>query len=403
MIRMGGGRGTIGHMGAALLLAAMASPAGTALPSLAEEQRALVRARQQAQEARLRSEALEQRADKAAADADRARDRAAAVAARIQQAEADLRAGEARIAILDRMSREQAARLAARQEPVMRLTAGLQTMANRPPVLALLQPGTVSDTVHLRMVLADIIPVIAARTRGLRAEIARLQALRADAQLARTALTRSRETLSARRAELARIEAEKRIASRGLRDSAAQETERALAMAEDARDIADLMKQIEDAGTVRAALAALPGPVLRPARPGDAALPGEASRAAEAATPPYRLPVIGDVVTGFGEVSQSGVRARGLTIATSPGATVVAPADGRVAFAGPFRDYGQIVIIDHGSGWTSLITAMRRLSVRVGDTLRQGDPVGIAATERPRITVELRRQDRAVDIAALLR
>lgn len=404
---MGGGSvmkamGLLGAVAAGMAMLGMRVVSAQTGASLADEQQALARARAQAQEAKTRSEAFERDAASAQAEADRARNRAAAVAARIQQAEADLRAAQARVAILADMQRVQARRLAARQAPIARLTAGLQTMAHRPPILALMQPGSIADTVHLRMVLAQVMPVIAQRTAGLRAALEESRALQSDAELARASLARSHDELTRRRAELARLEVEKRIASRRYRDSAAEETERALAMGEDARDIVDLMKRMEDAGAVRATLISLPGPILRPARPGEAQLP--TVQAVQPATvPAYRLPAVGDIVTGFGELSNSGVRSRGLTIATQPGATVIAPAGGRVAFAGPFRDYGQIVIIDHGTGWTSLVTHMRRLSVAVGETVRQGEPIGITAPAKPQVTIELRREDRPVDIAALLR
>lgn len=400
------GRGMFGALfaalaaGAAVLMLSVA--VAQAATSLADEQRALTRARAQAREAKVRSEAFERRAKSAEVEAERARNRAAAVAARIHQAEADLRVAQARIAILTDMQRVQARRLAERREPIARLTAGLQIMAHRSPILLLMQPGSIADTIHLRMVLAEVMPVIARRTAGLRAELVKSKALQAEAERARTALARSHDELTRRRAELARLETGKRIASRRYRDSAADESERALAMSEDARDIVDLMERMEDAGAVRAALISLPGPVLRPARPGETRLPA-AQPAVAPAVPAYRLPVVGDIVTGFGELSDSGVRARGLTVTTQPGATVVAPAGGRIAFAGPFRDYGQIVIIDHGAEWTSLITHMRRLSVAVGESVRQGEPIGVTAPVKPQVTIELRREDRPVDIAALLR
>lgn len=405
------GRGAIrGGIGATAIacvaIAAFSVPVGApgrAAPSLVEEQRALLNARAQADEARRRSETLDRRAAGAAAEADRARDRAAAVAARIQQAEADLRAGQARIAIVAALQARQARRLAERQAPIARLVAGLQAITRRPPVLALLQPGSIADAVHMRIMLSSALPIIAERTAGLRAELAKSRALRRDAELARGALLAIRGQLTERRAELARLEASRRIASRAFRDSAAMEADRALAMGENARDIVDLMQRIEDAGTVRAALMTLPGPMLRPPQPGEAPLPSQQSTAAGGAMPAYRLPVVGDIVSGLGELSDNGVRSRGLTIATAPGAAVIAPAAGRIAYAGPFRDYANIVIIDHGAGWTSLVTQMRRLSVGVGETVRQGDPIGIAGPVKPQITVELRRGDRPVDVAALLR
>jgi septal ring factor EnvC (AmiA/AmiB activator) len=111
--------------------------------------------------------------------------------------------------------------------------------------------------------------------------------------------------------------------------------------------------------------------------------------------------VLGRVVTGLGEISETGVRSRGLTLATPPNAQVVAPASGGIQYAGSFRGYGQILIIDHGGGWTTLITGLGGVSVKVGDTVVQGSPVGRAGSGNPRITVELRRQGEPVNIAPL--
>jgi len=386
-------------------MALLAQPAGSPVPgtSMAEEQAALLRARAQAEDARKRSEALEARARQSAVEADRTRDQIAALAARIQQSEADLRAGQARIAIIARLQRAQAQRLSVRQQPIVRLTAALQQIARRAPILSLVEPGTVGDAVHRRIVLAQVLPQVMDRTRGLRAEIARSADLRASAEAAADALARTRDGLAAHQRTLAALEQRQRVATRDLRESASLETERALAMGEQVRDIGELMDRIEDAGVIRDALMALPGPTPRPAAPGSALPSDRATPDGQAAPPAYRLPVVGDVVTGFGELSPSGVRARGLTIATAPTATVVAPAAGRVAFAGPFRGYGRIVIIEHGGGWTTLIAQLDRVSAQVGDQLRQGDPVGATGAGKPRLIVELRRQDRPIDIAALLR
>jgi len=374
--------------------------------SLAQQRSALVRATAQANDARKRSEQLEGRASLTTAAADRTRDQAAALAARIQSSEAELRAGEARIAILATQQRAQARRLAVRRAPIARLTAALQQLAQRSPILALLEPGPVGDAVHRRIVLSQMLPVVLARTKGLRAELARSAALRRNEEQAAAAIRKTRSDLEDQRKSLATLEQRLRIAARQLHETAGAETERALAMGEEARDIGDLMGRIKEAGTVREALLRLPGPTLRPDAPGATAAPlsTAASVGPVLRPPPYRLPVIGDVVTGFGEVSSEGVRSRGLSIATSPSAAVVAPAAGRVAFAGPFRGYGQILIIEHDGGWTTLIANLGRLSASVGDELRQGDPVGNAASgTRPRIALELRKGETPVDIVGLLR
>lgn len=401
----------LGALTAGAALAPMRLPAanegaiilsGAGGTTLAQEQQALKSARRQSEEAQARSARLEQQASLARDEAEQARRRAAALAARIQQAEADMEAARARIAIIARLQRAQAARLAQRQEPVVRLTAALQMMARRPVALALAQPGSIVDAVHMRAVLGQVLPVIEQRTAGLRAELARSRALRATAQQAADALAQAQADRKQRQDALAALEALKRVAARDYGANAGLESERALALGEKARDIVDLMDRLEEAGDLRDRLAALSGPLMRPARPGNAAAPEPDRARSDAGPPPYRLPVLGQLVTGMGEVNDGGVRSRGLTLVTRPGAQAIAPTAGKIAFAGPYRDYGQILIIDHGQGWTTLITGLHRVTAQVGDSVRQGDPVGVTGAERPNITVELRRNGRPVDIVPLV-
>jgi hypothetical protein len=126
----------------------------------ATEAQALSQAKQQAEDALRRSQVLERQADAATGEAEKARAAASALVARIEAAEADITAAETRIRIVDALRREQRARLAERQAPVVRLTAALQTMARRPPALALVQPGSVDEVVHVRSLLASTLPVI---------------------------------------------------------------------------------------------------------------------------------------------------------------------------------------------------------------------------------------------------
>jgi septal ring factor EnvC (AmiA/AmiB activator) len=107
---------------------------------------------------------------------------------------------------------------------------------------------------------------------------------------------------------------------------------------------------------------------------------------------PYLLPVTGRTILGFGASATQGAEpSRGLTLAPRASAQVVAPAAGRVAFAGPYRGYGRIVILEHPGGWTSLVTGLARTDVDVGERLVAGAPLGIAPASAPEITLELRR------------
>jgi septal ring factor EnvC (AmiA/AmiB activator) len=379
----------------ALSFAAAALLAGgwAAAQNVADGPRDLVVAKQEAEQARRRSELLERQAERATGEATRAHAEAAALAAHIQAAEADITAAETRIRLVEQLRGGQRARLAEKQAPLIRLTAALQTMARRPAALALVQPGTVNEIVHVRSLLASSMPVIRARTEALRAEIEQGNRLRKDADTAYAALTAGREDLKRRRVALAQFERTQREKSRDLMESALNESDRALALGEEARDLAARAGTRSFQDALRRRLAALPGPVPRP---------GAQSGTPPRAGPTYILPVAGRLVTGMGEISDAGVHARGITFAPTSGAEVIAPAPGRIAYAGPFRGYGEIVVIDHGSGWTSTITDLASLGVRVGDTVRARQALGRVAQRDPRVTVELRRNGRPFPIAPLI-
>jgi len=389
-------------VGILLALLAVASGTYAAAQTIEASTAALQRAKDEARRANERSAEFERQAARANSDAARARAAQAAVAARIQSAEQDIAAAQARIAIVEQLRMRQRARLAAQQQPIVRLAGALQTMAQRPPALALVQRGSIDDLVHVRALLGAQLPIIRARTVGLRAEVARGTRLAAQAKAAADTLSQGRRRLEAERAQLARLEASQLIRRQAMIDSAEHETDRSLALGEDARDIVDLMDRLETQAAVGDRLAALPGPTLRPQIPGLAPLPRPERGRAGRQTLAYRLPVVGRIVTGLGEVSGAGVKSRGLTLLAAPGAQVVAPAAGRIAYAGAFRGYGRIVIVDHGGGWTSLVTALDTLSVRVGDGVDRGSPLGRTAGHRSNVTVELRRDGQAVDITPLL-
>lgn len=352
---------------------------------------AIAAAEREASEAAARSDRLSKAAAEATTEAERHRARSEALIADIQSAEAAITAAEARIALIERSRAEQRARLAERQQPVIRLTAALQTMAMRPPALALVQPGSVEEMVRVRALLASTLPVIRARTAGLRAEVEAGDRLREQAEAAVAALAAGRDALAGRRTELARLEEAERQRARGLAASALLESDRSIALGEEARDLTGEMRSRQYQGRLRAELAALPGPVIRPS--------AGTGATANSAPPPYRLPVQGRLVTGMGEISDAGVHARGLTFDTAAGAPVIAPRSGTIAYAGRFRSYGEVVVIDHGGGWSSTVTGLAALRVRPGDRVEAGTPLGRSGG---RLTAELRHDGRPHSITSFI-
>lgn len=362
--------------GLALLGAAPAPPSSADRAAAAAERRAA---------------RLEARADAAVSESRRGALRQAAVAARISAAAAAIRAAEGRVVASDRALADGRARLAAQQAPLARLMAAVQSLARRPAAIAVVQPGSTADIVHARALLGTMLPVIRARTASVRQELDRLRELRATAANAATALAQGRERLAAEHLALARMEGQDRLRQGGGRGV---ESDRAIALGERARDIAALMATTAAAAEVRTSLASLDGPLPRP---------GDSAPAARFSQAPYRLPAAGRIVEGLGELSDNGVRSRGVTLAVAAGARVVAPAAGRVVFARRFRAWGTVVILDHGNGWSTALTGLDAADVPPGTQVRAGQPIGRAAmADAARIGVELRRRGNPVDLVQLI-
>jgi septal ring factor EnvC (AmiA/AmiB activator) len=362
-------------------------------------QRALADARTAGAEAGRRAARLEASARQAEAAVDATARQAASLAARIQQAEAEITAAEAQAGLIAREQAALRARLAERQQPLVQLTAALQRLSRRPTGFALLRPGSLRETVYLRATLDAMLPEIQRRTADLRAEIARGRKLQQQASANAAALRQGRANLAEQRKALVATEARQRLAARAAGGEAAREADRALALAEQARDLGGLLGQLEQAGQRRAALAALPGPILRPPQPANATVGPESLPVALPAErlSGFILPLAGRLVTGFGVQRPGQPLSRGVTLAARPRAQIVAPAAGRVAFAGPYRGYGQIVIIEHPGGWTSLVTGLAVLDVAVGDALVAGSPLGQAGGGNPLVTLELRKGGQPVN------
>lgn len=353
----------------------------------------LERASRASAEAEERAIRFASQAEAASEEADRAANEAAALAARIQGTEAEIAVAQARYSIAQVDRARLAQDLATRQEPLVRLTAALQTSARRPLALSALQPGSLKDLVYVRAVLDSAVPQVRERTAALREELEQGRRLERRARRALTGLREAERDLAARRTELAAIEARARTASSAARGNAAREEERALALAEDARDLDGLVDRLDQNADRRRALAALPGPVLRPDSQGGLAgvsAPAPASPAPTGAPRAFQLPVQGRTITGFGELRPSGLRSRALELLPVPGAQVVAPSGGRVAFAGPYEGFGRIVILEHADGWTSVITGLARTDVGVGEELIGGAPIGVADGTGGLVTIELR-------------
>jgi murein hydrolase activator len=374
-----------------LLVALTVLGAGASLPAQSGgDVDALRNAKARAGEAERRSEILRQEASSAEGAADRVLAQRAALAAEIDAANAQIAAARARIAIIATEQRKQAAALGEASEPLLRLNALLQKMTTQPTALLLTQPGDRRDYIHLRATMAAIEPTISRRTAALRRQIAAQRELRKQELVAIGSLETARKDLAKRRTALATLENDSRDKAVMLSADAALEYERAIGQGERARDLVERIDANRDSAQNAAALAELDLPAARG---------GNRSAASAKA---YILPVRGSIVAGFGELNPTGYRERGIRLSVMPKARIVAPAAGKITYAGRYRSYGNIMIIDHGGGWTTLVTNIAELGVATGAQVAQGTYIGEAGSDAPEIMIELRRYGRTIDILALI-
>src|SRR5262245_35484007 len=311
----------------------------------------------------------------------------------VQDREEELAKLEKRLAALESLEQEKTAALTAHRGDMSTLLGALERLAVEPRETLILGWRSPKDTVITAQLLGFAVPPIEAKARRLRQELGDVAQLRAQALRQRQDITQATLKLKLARESLEQLVALKA----GLRQTT--DAERLAAAAR----VRALTEQADD---LQELLAALP-PVTRPQTNDSGAL-----AAAIRLEPPKDLkafptkraglmpPVRGTLAIRYGERGPDGNISQGVVFETLPEAQIVAPHDGQIVFRGPFRGYGEILIMEHRGGYHTLLAGLGRADVVVGQWLLAGEPVGI--TESPkdgkaRLYVELRRNGRPID------
>jgi len=419
-----------------MLVLALAGGSLAAAPGLTAQERdgaSVSDIEAQAEADRERARALREKATAVAEEIRALKGQSVTLTRRAQDLEGELSQLEDTFATLQARERAKLAALDRQRERLTETLAALQRIALRPPEALAFGDGSPVDTVRGALLLGEAVPKIESRAAALRSELADLRALRTEmaAQQARMADTRT--SLEAQRDEIAAVVGRKRDLRQELRGRSRDAAERARRLAARAESLRELVTELSRAPETPAT----PEPLTKPKTGGegadaettdpDVAADGAAGNATvEAPQAPrqrqvarlarpenirafpeqrdsLRLPASGRVVTRYGEpLERDGVRssAKGIVIATRPAAQVVAPYDGKVAYAGPFKGYGRILIIEHGTRYHSLLAGLDRINAIVGQWVLAGEPLGLMAAPpggAPELYMELRRTGRPIN------
>ncbi|HKX90944.1 MAG TPA: peptidoglycan DD-metalloendopeptidase family protein [Sphingomicrobium sp.] len=326
---------------------------------------ALQRARAEQRAATAEAERLEKIAAAARNEAAQLQAQQAAATSAIEAAEARITAADAQLRLVSAAADQRRERLRREQGPIAALLSGLVMMARRPPLLAIADQGGTDDLVKVRILLDSTMPVIRRRTASLSAELAESERTETVAAAARDELVRSRRDLVRERQRFAALEARVLAQSASARGEALSAGDVALAAGENVAQLKGKEGGARAAWAIASELAASDPAPPRPTAP--------ESRRRPALT--YVLPVAAPVTEGLGTVSATGIRSRGLSLATRRGMPVVVPASGTIRFSGPYRSHDGVVIIDHGNGWISLLVGVAS-PLKAGQRVRLGESLG---------------------------
>jgi septal ring factor EnvC (AmiA/AmiB activator) len=332
-------------------------------------------------------------------------------AARLRSTEAEVTASEDRLKPLDAKEDKLRKSLTARQAVIGQVLAALQRIGRRPPPALIASPEDALKAVRSAMVLGAVLPEMRHDVEALAKDLLKLVTLRQQITVERDRLKAQVASLTGERTRMSALIAARQKQQAERESALAAERQRAGELAQKADNLKDLIAKLEQA--------------LAPAERAARQAPKPDSRAALAALhDPGRLapavafvslhgkiplPVNGIKIKIYGAPDGVGGVEKGISIATRAGAEVTSPADGWVVYAGPFRSYGQLLILNAGGGYHILLAGMERISVDLGQFVLTGEPVAVMGTgshvaailatgsSQPVLYVEFRKDGTPVD------
>jgi septal ring factor EnvC (AmiA/AmiB activator) len=305
--------------------------------------------------------------------------------------------------------------LASRRAVIAEVLAALQRMGRQPAPALLASPEDALTTVRGAILLGAVLPGMKTEVDTLTADLAELVRVRKQIATERDSLGRDLAALSQERTRMTLLVQERQRKQAETEKALETERTRAAQLARQANNLKELIGRLEQdiLSSARAAAAARAGTDKNDPKASLAALndPGRMTPAVAFASAKgsLRLPVNGIRVKTFGEPDGLGGTEKGQSVASRAGAQVTAPCDGSVVYAGPFRSYGQLLILNAGGGYHVLLAGMEKISVELGQFVLTGEPVAVmgggpqsaaavaSGSSQPVLYIEFRKDGTPVD------
>ena len=336
-------------------------------------------------------------------------------AARVREVEASIEATRGRLKPLDAQEAALRKSLDERRSAIVEILAALQRAGHQPPPALLVQPEDALKAVRTAITLGAILPDMRSQTDAISGDLADLLTVREAIVSENEHLAQDRDVLGREQLRMNLLINERQSKQSQTEEALEAERARAAELARQADNLKDLIAKLESAldPATRNAHAEARSIEEDATRPALAALkdPGRLAPAVTFAAMRgrLRLPVNGVKVRDFGGSDAAGGTQKGQSIAARAGAQITSPCDGWVVYAGPFRSYGQLLILNAGGGYHVLLAGMERISVDLGQFVLTGEPVAVmgggaqvsaAAATRPKqpvLYVEFRKDGSPID------
>ncbi len=315
-----------------------------------------------------------------------------------------------RLDVLGLQESDLRASLHERRGVLAEVLGALQRMGLNPPPAILVRPEDALASVRSSILLAAVVPELRSETEVLIGDLQELARITATIESQRKRLLDTVAEQAAEQERLSLLLDEKQRLQAQSEEQLAIEQARSVELAEQASSLRELIDALEGEIEIAARQAEQPSPDT-PASSGTGPLLGGAEPFS-ALLGALDLPVAGTIARRFGEGDDSGGVMQGDMVATHSTAIVTAPMDGSVLYAGPFRSYGQLLILNAGEGYHIVLAGMGRISVSPGQTVLAGEPVGLMGETRmasavaftegsngPELYVEFRKDGKPVDPA----
>lgn len=305
-------------------------------------------------------------------------------------------------------------------ENLIKTLAALQNLAMKPTEALFVQPLSPVEIIRSAILLRETVPYLEGNARQIRTELQKIENKKQLVEKQVAQITAQKRLLEKDHEKMKQLVQKKSKIRNMVEIKSVQAKKQVDKLASQANDLRDLLNKLEEENRIkkqreeaeRKRLAALHAEEER--RMAEEKKVAQTQRAdliksnSEVITEIGKnfikakgqlpMPARGNIVTAFGEEQNKGVVSKGIIIKTRNMAQVTAPFDGSVIFAGPFRGYGNLIIIEHGKGYLSLLAGLESIDCDLGQMLLAGEPVGQMPDSREaKLYVELRHNNQPIN------